>query len=209
LVGGIVLSPLVAALAVLVLVADRHAPLVGLPRVGRDGRPFTLWKLRTMRRQGGTPATFTVRDDERITPLGRRLRRYRLDELPQLWNVVSGEMSLIGPRPESPEFVDDDAEAWRTVLVVPPGIAGATQVVVHAWEAQVTSAATYRDEVLPRKLEVDAWYVSNASPAVDLDVARSILRSVASPDRPTAVHRRLASALPTTLAAIDDGGRGT
>jgi lipopolysaccharide/colanic/teichoic acid biosynthesis glycosyltransferase len=207
LVGGVVVTPLVAALAVLVLLADRQAPFVGLPRVGRHGRPFTLWKLRTMRHQPGAAATFTVRDDERITALGHRLRRWRLDELPQLWNVVRGDMALIGPRPEAPEFVDDVDGPWAAVLTVPPGIAGATQVVVHAWEAQVTSLATYRDEVLPRKLEVDAWYVDHATPRVDLDVARSILRSVAQPDRPTAVHRRLADELPATLAAIDEGGR--
>ena len=207
LVGGVVVTPLVAALALIVLVVDRQAPFVGLPRVGRHGRRFTLWKLRTMRPGAGTTATFTVQDDARVTALGRRLRRSRLDELPQLWNVVRGEMALIGPRPEAPEFVDDGDGTWQAVLAAPPGIAGATQVVVHAWEARITSQTTYRDEVLPHKLAVDAWYVEHASPAVDLDVTRSILRSVAQPDRPTAVHRRLATALPATMAAIDEGGR--
>jgi lipopolysaccharide/colanic/teichoic acid biosynthesis glycosyltransferase len=115
-------------------------------------------------------------------------------------------MALIGPRPESPEFVHVGDDAWRQVLAVPPGIAGATQVVVHAWEARITSTTMYRDEVLPRKLEVDAWYVRQASPALDLAVARSVLGSVARPERPTAVHRRLKAALPATLAAIDEGG---
>jgi lipopolysaccharide/colanic/teichoic acid biosynthesis glycosyltransferase len=207
LVGGVVMTPLVAALALLVLLGDRQRPFVGLPRVGRGGRPFTLWKLRTMRPGTETAPTFTVRDDERITSLGRRLRRWRLDELPQLWNVVRGDMALIGPRPESPEFVDAGTDAWRAVLAAPPGIAGATQVVVHAWESRITSTTAYRDEVLPRKLEVDAWYVGQASPALDLAVARSVLGSVARPDRPTAVHRRLAAALPATFATIDEGGR--
>jgi lipopolysaccharide/colanic/teichoic acid biosynthesis glycosyltransferase len=196
-------APLLAALAVLVLVVDRHVPLVGLPRVGRHGHPFTLWKFRTMRPGTGEPAGFTVRDDERVTTLGARLRRLRLDELPQLWNVVIGDMALLGPRPESPEYVEADSAAWAAVLATPPGIAGPTQVVVHAWEAHVTSVRTYRDDVLPRKLEVDAWYVASASPAIDFDVARSVLRTVVRPDRPTPVHDRLARELPETLAAID------
>lgn len=207
LVGGLAVAPLVVALAVLVLLVDRQGPFVGLDRVGREGRSFTLWKLRTMRPAAGTAAAFTLRDDRRITALGRRLRRYRLDELPQLWNVVRGDMALLGPRPESPEYVDEAEAGWPLVLAVPPGIAGATQVVVHAWEARVTSLATYRDEVLPRKLEVDAWYVTHASPAVDLDIVRSVLRSVARPEQPTPVHRRLADELPRTLAAIDEGSR--
>jgi len=205
LIGGVVAAPLLAVLALLVLVVDRQRPFVGLPRVGQQGVPFTLWKLRTMRPPTGEAAAFTVRDDRRITRLGARLRRYRLDELPQLWNVVRGEMALIGPRPESPEYVDPAAPAWAAVLPARPGIAGPTQVVVHAWEAEVTSVATYRDQVLPRKLEVDAWYLGAASPTVDLDVARSLLRSVTRPDRETPVHRRLGRALPDTLAAIDAG----
>ena len=208
LLGGVVAAPVLAVLALLVLVVDRQRPFVGLPRVGQEGVPFTLWKLRTMRPADGEAVTFTVRDDRRITALGTRLRRYRLDELPQLWNVVVGDMALIGPRPESPDHVDVDSAAWAAVLRGRPGIAGPTQVVVHAWEAEVTSVDTYRREVLPRKLEVDAWYVGNASASVDLDVARSVLRSIARPDRETPVHRRLARALPDTLAAIDAGSAG-
>jgi lipopolysaccharide/colanic/teichoic acid biosynthesis glycosyltransferase len=205
LLGGLVAAPVLAVLALLVLVVDRQRPFVGLPRVGQEGVPFTLWKVRTMRTAAGEAETFTVRDDRRVTALGARLRRSRLDELPQLWNVVLGHMALIGPRPEAPDHVEADAPAWATVLRGRPGIAGPTQVVVHAWEAEVSSVDTYRREVLPRKLEVDAWYLANASPSVDLDVARSVLRSVARPDHETPVHRRLAQALPDTLAAIDAG----
>ena len=204
LVGGVLACPLLAALAVLVLVVDRQPPLVGLPRVGRAGTTFTLWKLRTMRADPHDGRAFTVHDDERVTRLGRLLRRYRVDELPQLWNVVRGDMALLGPRPESPAYVAGDG-SWDAVLASPPGIAGPTQVVVHGWEARLGSATAYRREVLPRKLEVDRWYVSHASPAVDLDVLRSLLRSVRDPDTPTAVHRRLAVALPDTMAAIAAG----
>jgi lipopolysaccharide/colanic/teichoic acid biosynthesis glycosyltransferase len=202
LLGGVVVAPLIAALAIAVLVVDRQPPFVGLPRVGRQGAPFTLWKLRTMRSDGSSGDHFTVRDDRRITALGGVLRRYRVDELPQLWNVVRGEMALLGPRPEAPAYVAGDEPAWADVLATPPGIAGPTQVVVHGWERRVTTAEQYRVEVLPHKLEVDRWYVAEATLAVDLDVLRSLLRSVRDPDAPTAVHRRLAIALPATMAAI-------
>lgn len=99
-------------------------------RVGRGGRPFTLWKLRTMRASGedsgvGSSAagsTVTVRGDDRITSVGRLLRRTKLDELPQLWNVVRGDLSLVGPRPEVPRWVDEDDARWRTVLSARPGL---------------------------------------------------------------------------------------
>jgi lipopolysaccharide/colanic/teichoic acid biosynthesis glycosyltransferase len=204
LVGLLLAAPLLLVLAVLVVACDRHAPLVGLPRVGRDGRTFTLWKVRTMR-AGGDGGPVTVQDDERITALGARLRRSRLDELPQLWNVARGEMALLGPRPETPEYVDLRSAAWQLALSTPPGIAGATQVVVHGWESRLRDVGTYRDEVLPRKLEIDGWYVAHASPAVDLDVLRSLLRSVRTPDATTVVHRRLAAALPATMAAVAAG----
>ncbi len=205
LLGLLVLAPVLAGLALLVLAVDRQAPAVGLARIGRAGRPFTLWKVRTMRTGAGpgADADFTIQDDPRVTRLGHRLRRYRLDELPQLWNVVRGEMALLGPRPEAPGYVDLDDAGWSTALTTPPGIAGPTQVVIHAWEARVDTAATYRSEVLPHKLAIDGWYVANASPAVDLDILRSLFRSVTAPDRPTAVHRRLRTTLPATMAAID------
>jgi len=202
LVALVVLAPVLAGLALLVLVVDRQGPVVGLARVGRAGHPFTLWKLRTMRASDGPGADFTVQDDPRITQLGQRLRRYRLDELPQLWNVVRGEMALLGPRPEAPDHVDLRDPAWSAALATPPGIAGPTQVVIHGWEARVDAVATYRDEVLPHKLTIDGWYVTHASPATDFDVLRSLLRSVTDPDRETAVHRRLEVALPGTMAAI-------
>jgi lipopolysaccharide/colanic/teichoic acid biosynthesis glycosyltransferase len=202
--GGDPLAPLLVALALAIAVVDRQRPLVGLGRVGRHGRRFTLWKLRTMRTGPGHDQAFTVQDDARVTPLGRRLRRYRLDELPQLWNVIRGDMALLGPRPEAIENVDE-AAAWAGVLTTPPGIAGPTQLVIHGWESRLTTIEQYRMEVLPHKLVVDGWYVAEASPAVDLDVVRSLLRSVRDPDADTAVHRRVRVALPSTMDAIAAG----
>jgi len=204
LLGGIVAVPVLVVVAAVVVVADRHPPLIGLPRLGQGGRPFTMWKVRTMRTDHAAGA-FTVRADTRVTPLGRRLRAVRLDELPQLWNVVRGEMALLGPRPEAPEHVDAEDPAWRASLALRPGIAGPTQVVIHAWEAHVDDPATYVDDVLPHKLAVDAWYGAHASPGLDLAVVSSLVTSLRHPDRETAVHRRLARSLPATAAAIRAG----
>jgi lipopolysaccharide/colanic/teichoic acid biosynthesis glycosyltransferase len=201
-VGLVVLLPVLAALVLVVVVVDRQRPLVGLARVGQAGRTFTLCKLRTMRPGGAGEAVFTVRDDLRVTDFGRRLRRWRLDELPQLWNVARGDMALLGPRPEAPDYVDLDDDAWQVALTARPGIAGPTQVVIHGWEARLDSTAGYVREVLPRKLEVDGWYVRHASPAIDLEVLRSVLRSVLSPDHATPIHHRLTRELPATMAAI-------
>jgi lipopolysaccharide/colanic/teichoic acid biosynthesis glycosyltransferase len=198
----LLLVPVGMVLAAAIVAADRVVPIVGLPRIGQHGRSFTMWKLRTMREAEGTPP-FTVVDDTRVTSFGRWLRHYRLDELPQLWNVVRGEMALVGPRPEAPEFVDPADPQWEPVLAVRPGIVGPTQVVVHRWEATITSPERYTREVLVHKLAIDAWYASHASPSVDLEVLRSVVRSVTVPAASTPVHRRLRAELPETMAAIE------
>ena len=203
-------APLLAVLLRLIRRADGGPGLVRLCRIGKDGQPFGMWKLRTMQAEGvdGTAAgaPLTAANDARITPIGRRLRRHRVDELPQLWNVLRGDMALIGPRPETPEYVDLSDPRWAAVLMVRPGIAGPTQVLVHSWEAAAVEASTaadpYRDEVLPLKLDLDAWYVRKASPRVDLEVLISIVQQFALGVNETAVHRRVARALPDSPARV-------
>jgi len=181
---AMVLAPLVAALAGIVWAADRAAPLIALPRAGRNRTVFPMWKVRTMAPNQEGPR-IAAADDARVTTVGRWLRRTRLDELPQLVNVLRGEMAIIGPRPEEPAFVDGD-ERWDRTLVVPPGLTGLSQVVVHAWEleqlGEEADEGVYRDRVLPVKLELDEWYVRNATPRVDLlilvaTIQRVVLRS--------------------------------
>ncbi len=127
-------------------------------RVGQFGRPFTLFKLRTMQRQAEAHGpTFATRDDPRATRIGAILRRFRLDELPQLWNVILGEMSLVGPRPERPEFVAELSAkipyyAFRTA--VPPGLSGWAQV-------NTSYARTLEDH--QRKLEYDLYFIRERS----------------------------------------------
>jgi lipopolysaccharide/colanic/teichoic acid biosynthesis glycosyltransferase len=205
----VILAPLLATLGLAVRLLDGKPAFVRVPRSGRDGVLFGMWKLRSMRADlpGGLAggADLTARDDDRITSIGRRLRRYRLDELPQLVNVARGEMALIGPRPEAPGYVSLGDSRWREVLAVPPGIAGASQALLIGWEAGVlrrtTGDAAYRGEILPVKLAVDDWYVRKATPALDLLVVVSIVSALGGRRRGRLLRRvraevREAAAIP-------------
>lgn len=175
-------APVLAICAVLVK-RDGGPAFVRVPRVGRHGRTFGMWKVRTMTAAtpdgvASGPSLALGERDARITPIGAKLRRWRLDELGNLLNVVSGDMALLGPRPEAPEYVDLDDPRWQQVLAAPPAIAGPTQVLVEAWEQELLSTGgvdAYRADVLPVKLAVDAWYVRAARPSDDLAVLRSVL----------------------------------
>jgi lipopolysaccharide/colanic/teichoic acid biosynthesis glycosyltransferase len=126
-------APLVLLSMLLIRLTSRGPALYTQTRVGRGGVPFTIYKLRTMvhRCESLTGALWSVPGDPRVTPLGRILRRTHLDELPQLWNVLRGDMSLVGPRPERPEFVPQLEQAiphYRARLAVRPGVTGLAQV---------------------------------------------------------------------------------
>jgi lipopolysaccharide/colanic/teichoic acid biosynthesis glycosyltransferase len=158
--GLVVASPLIAAAAVAIKLEDRGPVLYRQTRVGKDGRDFELLKLRTMIVGAETQGAGYAVDqgDSRITRIGRLLRRTSLDELPQLWNVVRGDMSLIGPRPTLRYQVDSYTERQRRRLEVLPGITG--------W-AQIRGRATLSwDE----RIELDVWYVEHRSPLIDLRI---------------------------------------
>ncbi len=181
------IAPVLAVVALLVRREDGGPALISVARSGQGGYPFRMWKVRTMRvtepdgRAGG--AALTQAADPRITRIGAHLRSWHLDEVPQLYNVVRGEMALLGPRPEDPRFVDRDAPRWQAVLVVPPGIAGPTQLAVGDWEREVITAdpssQAYVERVLPVKLAIDGWYARRASPRTDLLVLTGLVRQVA------------------------------
>ena len=158
--GLVVASPVLAVAALAVKLEDRGPVLYRQTRVGKDGEDFELLKLRTMvvgaEKQG---AGYAVdRGDPRITRVGRLLRRLSIDELPQLWNVVRGDMSVIGPRPTLRYQVERYDDRQRRRLDVRPGITG--------W-AQIHGRAT-----LPwvERIELDVWYVEHRSPLVDLKI---------------------------------------
>ena len=129
----VVAAPLMLILAALVKLTSRGPALYSQVRVGQDGRLFRMYKLRSMRQncEKKTGPVWAKKNDPRITPLGRFLRKSHLDELPQLVNVLKGEMSLVGPRPERPAFVEDFCERfprYRSRLAVKPGVTGLAQV---------------------------------------------------------------------------------
>ena len=172
--------------------------MIRVARVGRHGKTFDMWKVRTMVAVGPSGlaggGALTVQGDARVTPVGQVLRRWRIDELPQLINVARGEMLLVGPRPEAPRFVDLSDDRWEEALGVPPGMAGPTQVLVDDWEARLISSGgdrLYLEKVLPVKLAIDRWYVGNATPGIDLLVGWSLLcKLLGSPSRRLAARCR-------------------
>ena len=209
------LAPIVAVLGWRVRQGDGGPPFIGLARVGRGGAPFAMWKLRSMRAEQGDGAAsgsvITVTGDDRITPIGAAMRRWRADELPQLWNVLRGDMALLGPRPETPTMVALDDPAWQAVLRVRPGISGPTQLVVERWEAAVleSSSATerYVDEILPAKLAIDRWYVERATPMVDAQVVCSMFERFVLGRDETWVERRVRAEVPEAGAVPRGLGR--
>jgi lipopolysaccharide/colanic/teichoic acid biosynthesis glycosyltransferase len=196
LLGSLILLPFVAVLAALIHATSPGPSLHRAIRIGEGGRPFTCYKLRTMRRDAASvgPAISTA-DDPRVTRLGAVLRRARLDELPQLWNVARGEMRLVGPRPEAPEFVDLDDPLGRTVFTGKPGITGAAQL-VFAGEAALMAGdapvSVYRERILPAKLRLDAAYLAHRSAGLDLWLLGQTFRVVLGrPPRPEVVRARV------------------
>jgi lipopolysaccharide/colanic/teichoic acid biosynthesis glycosyltransferase len=161
LVALVVLAPLFALATLLILLSDGRPLLFRQRRIGKNGEPFLILKFRTMAAGSGGPA-ITTSDDGRVTRVGVWLRTFKVDELPQLVNVVLGEMSLIGPRPEVPEYVEFDDYRWRTVLAVRPGITDLATLAFRNEEAILGPAtdpeAYYRSVILPEKLRLNLLY---------------------------------------------------
>lgn len=208
-----VVAPLALAVWATVRFKDGAPTMVRLPRVGRGGVEFPIVKFRTMRPTGtdGLSAgpALTIGGDSRVTEVGRRLRHYRLDELPQLANVARGDMSLLGPRPEAPDFVDLEDVRWQGVLRARPGIAGPTQVIIHDLEAAIglEDIGRYESEILPIKLAVDRWYVESASPLIDLIVVSSLVERFLFRRLFTTAHRLLVREIPEVAEFLALHGR--
>jgi sugar transferase (PEP-CTERM system associated) len=172
--GVVLAAPVMLLVAAAIRLSSDGPALYHQERVGRHGRPFTVHKFRSMRMdaEATTGAVWASTDDPRITPLGRFLRRTRLDELPQLWNVLKGDMSFVGPRPERPEFVHQLTEEipyYGQRHVVRPGLTGWAQV-------RYTYGASVEDALM--KLQYDLYYIKNLSLALDLYIIFSTIKTV-------------------------------
>jgi lipopolysaccharide/colanic/teichoic acid biosynthesis glycosyltransferase len=169
--GLLLLLPVLTVIAAVVLWDDGHPIFFRQTRVGRDGKPFQIWKFRTMH-TGAPGSPVTAAGDSRVTRSGASLRKYKLDELPQLWNVLRGNMSLVGPRPEVPEYVQLAAPRWQAVLRVRPGITDLASLLLRDEEkllgAVLNPNAFYRDTILPQKLLLNLTYLRSRSFGRDL-----------------------------------------
>jgi lipopolysaccharide/colanic/teichoic acid biosynthesis glycosyltransferase len=180
LLGLVLCSPFLAAVALSVRVTSPGPVLFRQRRVGRHGAEFTLFKFRTMRLHGPGPG-ITAKGDPRVTSLGRCLRLLKVDELPELWNVLRGEMSLVGPRPELPRYVDLTDPLWQVVLCARPGITDPVTLRLRNEELLIARAGEdsekfYLERLQPYKLAGYAEYLRSRSFLSDLAV---ILRTVA------------------------------
>lgn len=141
-------------------------------RVGRNGQIFNIIKLRTMLVIDGIDTTVTTRDDPRITPLGKILRRFKLDELPQLFNIIIGDMSFVGPRPDVPGFADKLEGTDRLILSVRPGITGPATLKYRNEETILTELddpeAYNRHVIYPDKVRINLEYIHNWSLQKDI-----------------------------------------
>lgn len=169
----LVLIPLILVIATVIKIESRGPVFYRARRVGRFGKPLAVLKFRKML-DGACGSALTITHDDRLTRVGRFLAESKLDEIPQLWNVLRGQMSLVGPRPEDRKFVDlYPAEYEGEILQVRPGITGLTQL-AFAREGQLLAAEDrerdYRERLLPRKIDLDRVYVRRRSLLLDLRI---------------------------------------
>ena len=182
--GLVLLAPFFLVVAVLLKLTSSRAVLFRQPRVGRKGRIFFLVKFRSMCGAAESGPLITVASDPRITFVGAILRKFKIDELPQLWNVLKGEMSLVGPRPEVERYVAEYTQQQRRVLEVRPGITDPAAI-AYRHEEKLLSVHSdpegfYRTIVLPHKLFLNLEYVENISFRRDVSLILKTFRSIVS-----------------------------
>jgi len=180
--GLIVLSPILGAAALAIWIGSGRPVIFRQKRIGKDFRPFTIYKFRTMVTdaplKGGA---ITCGRDSRITPVGTVIRKLKIDELPQLANVLTGDMSLVGPRPEVPEFVQQFEQDYRVILQIRPGITDIASLKYHN-ESEVLAqyenpSDAYVSRILPDKLLLAKEYVSRSSFLFDVElILRTLLK---------------------------------
>lgn len=170
---GLVLTfPLISVSFLAIVISSRTSGIYAPYRIGRHGLPFRIYKLKTMREVSGPINSVTTKDDPRITSIGKWLRKFKIDELPQLWNVLKGEMSLVGPRPDVAGFADQLEGDDREILSLLPGITGLATLKFKQEEellAQQKDPIAYNREVIwPEKIKLNREYIKNYSFGLDV-----------------------------------------
>ena len=171
-IGLLVLWPILAIVAILIRNKMPGGPvLFTQKRVGKDGKLFTMYKFRSMT-VSHSGCSVSVAGESRITPLGAKLRKYKLDELPELWNVLIGDMSFVGPRPDVPGYADNLKGKDRDILKLRPGITGPASLKYRNEEeilASVDNPQKYNDEIIfPDKVRINLYYLNNYSFLMDI-----------------------------------------
>jgi lipopolysaccharide/colanic/teichoic acid biosynthesis glycosyltransferase len=179
----VIAAPILLAVAVAIrLSGDRGPFFYRAIRVGEGTRTITVLKVRTMA-AGSAGSRVTLARDPRVTRLGRVIRRFRIDELPQLIGVLRGDLSLVGPRPEDPAYVDLSDPLHRHVFSARPGITGLAQLQFHDEAESLLgpdAERRYREEILPAKLRLDAEYLDHRTTLLDLKILVRTVRTILS-----------------------------
>lgn len=167
-VPGIILSPVLLVVYVLIRMESKGGGFYSQERIGKDGKPFNLWKFRSMRTGADKGSQITIGEhDSRITRMGYFIRKYKIDELPQLWNVLVGDMSLVGPRPEVAKYVNLYTEEQRKVLSVRPGITDWASIEYVDENTILGQAAdpdkAYIEQIMPDKIRYNMKWIDNQS----------------------------------------------
>lgn len=175
LIGLICLSPVMLIVAILIKLKMPGGPIIfRQKRVGQYGRLFIVYKFRSMKVAGGGKTSIASKEEERITPLGQKLRRYKLDELPELWNVLKGDMSFVGPRPDVPGYADKLKGHDRDILKLKPGITGPASLKYRNEEDilnSVDNPQEYNDKIIyPDKVRLNLYYLEHYSFLKDIQM---------------------------------------
>ena len=178
----IVFSPLLILLSVWIAFDSKGGVFYKQERVGKNGKLFNLLKFRSMRPNADRAGQLTVGDDNRVTKVGRFIRKYKLDELPQLFYIVKGEMSVVGPRPEVPKYVDMYSEEQKKVLLALPGLTDFASI-EYLDEQKILGAADnpekiYIEEVMPAKLELNLKYIKERNFWLDIGLIFKTIFSI-------------------------------
>lgn len=175
LIGLICLSPVMLIVAILIKLKMPGGPIIfRQKRVGQYGRLFIVYKFRSMKVAGGGKTSIASKEEDRITPLGQKLRRYKLDELPELWNVLKGDMSFVGPRPDVPGYADKLQGHDRDILKLKPGITGPASLKYRNEEDLLNSVDNpqeYNDNIIyPDKVRLNLYYLEHYSFLKDIQM---------------------------------------
>lgn len=178
----LILSPLMILTAVMIFAESGFPVFFMQERMGRNGVVFKIYKFRTMKVGSATKDGITYKNDSRITKTGGFLRKYRLDEVPQLFNIIIGDMSLVGPRPDLPKYYISHDYAYKAVLLVRPGITG-NATLAFKDEDEILSKSkepemTYCNEVFPEKIKLNVKYIENISVLNDIKLIFSTIIGV-------------------------------